>query len=279
MSATPAPIRVYDSADRVTPIVGQLRIVWEHRQLLRLLPVRDVALKYKRSVLGVWWTLLTPVFTMLCMWLVFSKLFRFSTPGQPYSVYLLSGVVVISFFQLAVAAVGASTVVNSEVLTKVYAPPQLFALAAAAAAGVTFIASLVPLAILQLILGVGIPWTIVLVPLPTIALLGLIAGCGLIVAAAAVRYYDALDLTRIGLTVAGYLSPVFYPTSILSARALTILKFNPLFHFLVVFRSILLGQPPAPWTSWVIVAATGIGGFIGGSWVFQKSWRRAATML
>jgi ABC-type polysaccharide/polyol phosphate export permease len=273
------PLPVYDSAERTRPVIGQMQTIWRHRRLLRLLITRDVSVKYKRSLLGVWWTLLTPVLTMLCMWLVFSRLFRFATPGIPYTVYLLSGVVVVSFFQQAVAAVGASTVANADVLTKVYAPPELFSLAAAAAAGVTFVASLLPLAVLEIITGVGVPWTMVLVPLLAVALLALVSGCGLLVASIAVRYYDALDLTRIVLLLAGYLSPVFYPTSILSERVHTLLKLNPLYHFLLVGRALIVHRSSAPIVSYVVVGLSGMVAFVLGSWAFERSWRRQATML
>ena len=82
------------------------------------------------------------------------------------------------------------------------------------AALVNFVISLVPLLAIQLIVGVGIPWTVLLVPIPAFFLLMLVAGLGLLIASAAVYFYDVLDLTAVLTQLVGYLTPTFYPISI-----------------------------------------------------------------
>jgi ABC-type polysaccharide/polyol phosphate export permease len=128
---------VYDSDARQPPIIAEARHLHEFRGLLKLLVVRDITVRYKRSVLGLWWTLLNPLLTSAIMYLVFSQIFRFAVPGDvPFVVYLLSGVLLINFFALALNAVGVSLVSSAGIITKVYVPGEVFAVSAALAAGV-----------------------------------------------------------------------------------------------------------------------------------------------
>lgn len=270
---------LYDSSARRIPVAGQLRELWRYRGLLRLLVVRDVTLRYKRSWLGIWWTLLSPLLTIAIMWIVFSHLFASSQLGVPYIVYLLSGVVVVSLFQQAVEQVGTSIVASSDLLSSVYAPPEVFALSAAAATIVTFAASTGMLLVVQLVLGVGIPSTALLIPGLALALLGFALGVGLVVAALSVRFYDTIDLTRVALYALALLTPTFYPITIVSGRLRTLLMLNPLYHYAVVFRSLAYQGTAAPMESYAVVAVTSVGGLLVGTWFLGVSWRRLAVML
>jgi ABC-2 type transport system permease protein len=262
-------------------VVGEFRNLWEYRALFRLLVVRDVLLKYKRSVLGVWWTLLNPLLTMTVLWLVFSRLFRFAigTTGVPYVIYLLAGVVMMTFFTQAVLAVTGSMVNNADVLARVHVPAEVFSLAAATAAAVNFVLSLFPLLIFQLALGVGIPWTVLLLPVPVLALLGLAAGLGLMVASLAVRFADTLSLTEIVLQLFTYMTPVFYPISIVPGDFRLVIDLNPLTHYLHMFRALVYEGHVVPFWEAGVVTGTSLAALALGAWVFARSWRGAAVML
>src|SRR3972149_11023631 len=103
---------------------------------------------------------------------------------------------------------------NAGVLSKVYVPAEVFAFSSGVAAAAHFAISLMPLFAIQLVTGVGVPWTALLIPLPLIMLLAFPIGVGLLVAAAAVYFYDVLDLTTVFLQLVSYLVPTFYPLSI-----------------------------------------------------------------
>lgn len=280
-AAAAASRRTYDSDARPLAVVGELRNLWEFRALFRLLVVRDVLLKYKRSVLGVWWTLLNPLLTMTVLWLVFSRLFRFAigTTGVPYVIYLLSGVVVISFFSQAVVAVAGSMIANADVLGRVYVPAEVFSLAAATAAAVNFLLSLIPLFIFQLALGVGIPWTALLLPVPIVALLAMAAGLGLMLASLAVRFGDTLSLTEILLQLLTYLTPVFYPLSVVPGGFKLFIQFNPLYHHLAMFRGLAYGGYVGSAGELGIVVGSSAAVLALGAWIFARGWRSAAVML
>ena len=271
---------VYDSDQPRRPIATELTNLWAYRGLLKLLVTRDLTVRYKRSTLGVWWTLLNPLLTMTVLWIVFSQFFRFDIPGDvPYIAYLLSGILLITFFSQGVIATGSSIVNSATVLSKVYVPAEVFAVAAAVAALVNFVISLIPLLAIQLIVGVGIPWTVLLVPIPAFFLLLLVAGLGLLVASAAVYFYDVLDLTAVLTQLVGYLTPTFYPISIIPERFLPLIYANPLYSYLTIFRGFIYEGAFAPTWTFVMMIGSSVVILLIGVWVFTKSWKNLVVVL
>jgi ABC-type polysaccharide/polyol phosphate export permease len=168
---------------------------------------------------------------------------------------------------------------SSSILSKVYVPPEVFAVSASLAAMVNFGISLVLLMIIQLITGVGIPWTILLVILPAVCMLMLVAGLGLLIASAAVFFFDVLDFTAVLIQILGYMTPTFYPISIVPERFLPVIQANPVYSYLVVFRSFVYeGMMPPLWTVLVMVG-TSFGVLLVGVWVFSRSWKRLVVLL
>lgn len=270
---------VYDSDQARTPLVTEVRNLWAFRGLLKLLVVRDLTVRYKRSALGVWWTLLNPLLTMAVLWVVFSQLFRFETPGVPFTVYLLSGMLIVTFFGQGVAATGAAMVNNANVLSKVYVPAEVFAVSSGVAAAVNFVISLIPLFAIQLITGTGVPWSALLIPIPLVALTAFTLGVGLIIAAAAIYFYDVLDLTNVFIQLVSYLVPTFYPISIVPERFVPLVKINPLYSFLQVFRGFAYEGGFAPGWNFVYMVASAVVVLALGLWVFSRSWKNLVVLL
>ena len=271
---------VYDSDQPRRPIATELTNLWAYRGLLKLLVTRDLTVRYKRSTLGVWWTLLNPLLTMTVLWIVFSQFFRFDVPGDvPYIVYLLSGILLITFFSQGVIATGSSIVNSASVLSKVYVPAEVFSMAASVAALVNFGISLIPLLAIQLITGVGIPWTVLLVPIPAFFMLLMVAGLGLMVASAAVYFYDVLDLTAVLTQLIGYLTPTFYPISIVPEKFLPLIYANPLYSYLTIFRGFIYEGVFAPTWTFVMMIASSVIILLVGVWVFTKSWKNLVVVL
>lgn len=269
----------YDSSARRRPLISEAVSLWRHRDLLRLLITRDVIVRYKRSVLGVAWTLLMPLMTMAVMWVVFSAIFRFEIPGVPFTVYLLSGIVLISFFSQGVMAAGSSIVNNSPILANVYVPPEIFAFSATGAAAVNLFISLIPLFAIQLFTGVGIPWTVVLVPIPALALLAFATGVGLLVASAAVFFYDVLNLTEVLLQLVSYLTPTFYPINIIPEPLIYVIYANPLYSYLEVFRGFVYQGEFAPTWHFVYMITSALIILPLGVWTFSRQWKRLVVLI
>jgi ABC-type polysaccharide/polyol phosphate export permease len=269
----------YDSDISRTPLVSEFRNLWDYRGLIWLLTRRDLTVRYKRSTLGLWWTLLNPLLTTFILWMVFGQFFRFEIPGTPYVVYLLSGILLITYFAQAVQASGAAIVNNAGILTKVFVPAEVFSFSTVASATVNFLISLLPMAIIQLITGVGIPWTVILVPIPIMAMFALTAGIGLLVAAAAVFFYDVLDLTAVMIQLVSYMTPTFYPISIVPEWALPIIYLNPLFSYLEVFRGFMYQGTFAPAWNFAYMIVSAIVSLLIGVYVFSRSWRNLIAVL
>lgn len=269
----------YDSDLTRKPIVSELQSLWNYRDLIGLLVKRDLTVRYKRSTLGMWWTLLNPLLTTLILWVIFGQFFRFETPGVPYVVYLLSGILLISFFNQAVIAAGSAIINNSGVLTKLYVPAEVFSFSATGAAAINFLISLAPLLVIQMINGVKLSWTLALVPIPILCLLALATGVGLLVASAAVFFYDVLDLTGVALQLLSYLTPTFYPISIVPDWAIPIIHANPLFSYLEIFRGFMYLGEFAPSWNFIYMFASALFVLIIGIWVFSRSWRNLIAVL
>lgn len=270
----------YDSDSARRPLASEVSNLWAHRGLLKLIVTRDLTVRYKRSSLGIWWTLLNPLLTTGVMWIVFGNFFRFQMDSDiPYVVYLLSGILLITYFTQAVMASGSAIVNSAGILTKVYVPPEVFSVSAAIAAAINFLISLVILLAIQLILGVGIPWTVIFVPIPVIAMLALTAGLGLLIAAAAVHFFDVLDLTGVIIQLVGYLTPTFYPLSIVPESFRFLIFINPLYSYLTVFREVVYGNAGAEWWMFVYMLTSAIVVLVLGVYIFSRSWRRLVVLL
>ena len=269
----------YDSDLARRPVLSELQNLWTYRDLIQLLVRRDLTVRYKRSTLGMWWTLLNPLLTSLILWIIFGQFFRFETPGAPYVVYLLSGILMITFFNQAVMAAGSAIINNSGVLTKLYVPAEIFSFSATGAAAINFMISLIPLLIVQLINGIEPSWTLLLVPVPILCLLALATGVGLMVASAAVFFYDVLDLTGVALQLFSYLTPTFYPISIVPDWAIPIIHVNPLFSYLEVFRGFMYLGEFAPAWNFIYMICSAFAALTLGIWIFSKSWRNLIAVL
>ena len=270
----------YDSDHTRRPLVSEFRNLWDNRGLIRLIVGRDLTVRYKRSALGIWWTLLNPLLTTGVMWIVFGNFFRFEIPGDtPYIVYLLSGILFISFFSQAVISAGSAIVASAGVLAKVYVPPEVFSFSAVFAAAVNFVISLAILLVVQLVTGVGIPWTILLVPIPVLAMIALTAGIGLLVAAAAVHYFDVIDLTGVLIQLISYLTPTFYPITIVPDGFRWMININPLWSYLSVFRGFVYEGAFAPAWMFGYMLLSALVTLLVGVLVFSRSWKSLVVLL
>jgi ABC-type polysaccharide/polyol phosphate export permease len=271
---------VYDSDAPRRPLIDEFSNFWQQRALIRLLVTSDLTVRYKRSILGVWWTLLGPFLTTLVMWMVFSQIFRRSGQDVPFIVYLLSGVLLIStFFSQGVLATGASLVSSGGILSKMRVPGEIFAATAAVAAAVNFLIGLIPLAFVMAFTRTPFKWTWVLIPIPTFFMLLLVIGLGMLVAAAAVHWYDVLEFVRIIIMLSVWLVPTFYPLDIIPEWALPIVKANPLYSYLVVFRFYVYGGGLIePW-HYAMMVGSALALLVLGVWVFSRSWRNLVVKL
>lgn len=275
------PTVYYDSDLRRRPLVTEFQNFWRYRGLIRLLVTRDLTVRYKRSVLGVWWTILNPMLTIAVLWVVFSNFFgRGGVLEEPYVVYLTAGILIATYFSQGVIAAGSAIVNSRNILIKMYIPPEIFSLATAVAAATHFVLSLIPLFILILLLGPGIPWTVILVPIPLVLMLMFITGVGLLITSAAVYFRDVLDISRVVTQLLNYLIPTFWTFDLVEGtKAEFVVLVNPVYSYLVNFRWwVYGGETPPTWTLFMMVGSAVVA-LIAGVYVFSRNWRRVVVRL
>ena len=248
--------------------------------LIRLLVNRELTLRYKRSVIGIGWTLLNPMLTSFVLWVVFSFAFGGRlVEGQQFAPYLMAGILLHTFFNQGTWLASESISTNSEILTKIYVPPQIFTISAALSAFVNFLISLLPLAIVVLVSGQSLSLTLPLVAIVGICMTLLVAGFGLILSTLFVRFEDARNIVSVLLMIALYITPVFYPISILSKQMQTLVNLNPLTSYLEVFRWAFSNNASPTLANWGYMILTSILSITLGALIFKRAWPRTVAML
>ena len=252
----------------------------KYAQLIRLLVARELTLRYKRSVIGIGWTLLNPMLTSFVLWVVFSFVFASRLPGtQQYAPYLMAGILLMTFFNQGVTISAETIANNGPVLTKIYVPPQVFPISTALAGLVNFFIGMIPLTLVCLISGQSVAWTMPLVLVVGVCLALLTAGIGLSLSILYIRFDDARNIVNVFLMIFMYLTPVFYPISILSEKLQAVVSYNPLTSYLDVFRWAFSNNATATLFDWCYMLSTSFISIAIGTFVFKKYWPRTVAML
>lgn len=271
---------IYDSQARGKVFADTFKAFWDYRELILLLVKRDIAVRYKRSLLGLLWTLLNPLLTSLVLWFVFINIFSAKLPdGTQFAPYLLAGVLLITFFIQGFNQAADSIALGSGILMKIYVPPQVFAFAGAVSNAVNFCFGLFALAFISLITGDGISLFFPATILVIFSMLMYVTGLGLLVSIAYVRYDDTRSIFAILNSFMMYLSPIFYPKEILSETMLAVVNANPLTSFLDVFRYVFSNTGSASWADWAYMGGFSAFILIVGIRSFAKAWPRTVVMM
>lgn len=220
-----------------------MRDILRYRDLVSTLVARDLKVRYRRSAIGFLWTMLQPLAMMLVFYLVFSSIFRFDIDNYP--VYALAGILFWNFFSQSITASMNSLKGNASLLSKLPVPKMVFPLATVLAGVVNLLLALVPLLGLLLFTGHPIRPAILFVPVSILLAALFTFGAGLLLSPLAAFFSDVIELVGVFLTLFMYLTPVFYPMSIVPDRFLWAVRFNPLRSVLEVFRDpIYYGKIP-----------------------------------
>ena len=239
--------------------------------LLKQLVSRDFKVKYKRSVLGIVWSLLYPILTMAVMAIVFSNVFKFSTPGVSYLAYLLSGLIMFNYFSEASNLSMSSVVGNFGLINKIYIPKYIFPLSKCLFVGINFLLTLIPLYIVLFATGTGVNIFHLFLPYAYICLFMFTLGMGFILSAISVFLRDIFYIYGIVIMIWTYLTPIMYDITMISSNLQIILKLNPLYHYINFVREIMLyGRIPQPFT-WLTCLISSVLVLIIGVIVFKKT--------
>lgn len=240
--------------------------------LLQQLVSRDFKVKYKRSVLGVLWSLLYPILTMAVMALVFTNVFKFTTPGVNYLAYLMSGLVIFNYFSEASNLAMSSVVANFSLINKVYMPKYIFPLSKCVFVGINLLLSQIPLYIILLATGTGINLYHLLLPYAYLCLFLFTLGFGLILATVAVFLRDMFYIYGVVISLWTYMTPIMYDIAIIdNPYLLFIFKCNPMYWFVYFTRKIMLYHTMPEVNVWIYCIVFGLGTLIVGIFTFKKN--------
>jgi lipopolysaccharide transport system permease protein len=253
------------------------RELWESREILFFLVLRDVKVRYKQTVLGVLWAALQPLLTMVIFTIIFGRFAKIPSEGLPYAVFVFAGLLPWTFFSNAVSQASQSLVNQQALLTKIYLP-RLFVPGAAIGGGLIDLGiSGVVFLCIMLFYGVMPGWGFLAVP-PLVVLTAAAAlGAGLSLAALTVTYRDFRYVVPFMIQSWMYVSPVIYPVSVVPAKWQWLLALNPMAGIIDAFRSALLGLP---WnfTTLAVSTASAVVFLTYGLFYFRKAERRFADI-
>lgn len=240
-----------------------------YHYLMKQLVSRDFKTKYKRSTLGVLWSFLNPLLTMLVQYIVFSTLFK--SDIQNFALYLLTGIVCFNFFSEATSMSLMSIISNASLITKVYVPKYIYPLTRVMSSTINFLFALIPLLVVMIFTGEPFRPAILLLPFGILCLFCIALGIGMLLSSAMVFFRDTQFLWGVVSMLWMYATPIFYPESIIPAKFMLIYKMNPLYHVIRFIRIILIdGISPEP-KAYLLMILISIIPLAIGVFVFKKT--------
>lgn len=265
-NTTPGTEPVYDSAHRPPPLVEEVMSLMRYKELVVQFVSRSIKTRYKRSVLGVAWTMLNPLLTMIVLTVVFSQVFRFEVENYP--VYVLSGLVAWNFFANSTSTAMGEIVGSSTLLNRIYIPKMVFPVSAVGTGLVNLLLALIPMALISALLGVRFTAALLVLPL-SVLLLGMFAlGVGMLLATAGVYFADTHPIYEVVLTLWLYLTPIIYPIEIVPRQFLFLIKINPLYPLIEIFRAPWFEGVVPAWTFWAAAAGFALLSLVLGGVVY-----------
>lgn len=238
------------------------------KPLLSELVSRDIKIKYRRSVLGVLWTLFNPLCMMIILSIVFSNIFKFDIENFP--LYVLSGQVIFNFFNDATSSSMTAILFNAPLIKKVYVPKYLFVMARIVSSFINLMASFCALLLVMIATRAELHWEMVLSIFPLTMVVFFSLGIGLVLAALTVRFRDIMHLYAVFTTALMYLTPVIYPMSMLPDMIKKVVMLNPLTNYLLMFRDVMFYSTLPSFTSIIVGFVEMILALVIGLWVFYK---------
>ncbi len=256
-----------------------LKTVHKYRFLISQLVERDFKVKYKRSVLGVFWSFLNPLLMMIVQYVVFSKLLNLRGNIEHYAIYLLTGIVIWNGFNDCTTQSMRSITGNTALITKVYVPKYIYPVTKVLSSFINVILSMIPLLLVSLIYGLFssphlyLNETLCLLPFGLLFLLVFCIGMGFLFSTLMVFFRDVEFLWTVISAIWMYATPIIYSLDMFTVAAwlVKLMQFNPIYHFISFFRTVILNGTPVPLREYLFCAAFSVLVFLIGYYVFRKN--------
>ncbi len=236
--------------------------------LLKELVVRDIKVRYRHSALGLIWTVLNPLLMMAVITVVFSTLFKQNIEHFP--IYYLSASLLFSFNSESTTTAMHSMISNASLIKKVYIPKYLFPLANVLSGMVNMGFSMIAMFIVMIVTKAPFHTTLLLIPIPIFYTFLFATGLGIMLAALTVFFRDIAHFYGVFILAWTYLTPIFYPVSILPPALMKIMQFNPMYHYVSFMRDLVLYGTFPSMKENLICLAMGLAMLVIGLFVFYK---------
>lgn len=242
--------------------------LYKYKNLINELVNRDIKKKYRRSILGILWSMLNPLLMMLITAMVFSNLFRFEIKN--FALYLLTGQIIFTFYAEATNFAMGSILENGHLIKKVYVPKYLFPLSRVTSSAVNLLFTLPAMLAIILVTGQTISFKILFCIIPLVLLFIFCLGMGLFLSALAVYFRDMFHLYGVALTALNYATPIFYPENIIPVQYQWIVHCNPIYYYLKMFREVVYSNQIPDINLIIICFFISIIALIIGGYFFNK---------
>ncbi len=269
---------------RIQPSKGWVSLklyeLWDYRELLFFLTWRDIAVRYKQTVMGASWAIIQPVSTMIVFSIFFGKLAKMQSDGLPYALFSYAALVPWSYFAGSLQGASNSLVGNANLLGKVYFPRLIMPIAQAFSEGVDFLLAFAVLIVLMILYQRLPTINIVFLPFFLILAISTALGVGFWLAALNVQFRDVRYVVPFLMQFWLFATPIAYSSSLIENPVLhTLYGINPMVGVVEGFRWALLGldTPPGPiiWVSALVSALL----FISGAFYFKRMERSFADVV
>lgn len=248
----------------------------DYRELIRILTISDLKIKYQSSALGFAWSLINPLLTMLVLYFVFRNVFA---AGNDFGPYLLIGIVTWRFMQNGTSSSIRAIVDRSNLVTKIYIPRQVLVLSTILSCFISSSLEFLVLFVLLVTFGVSFSFNLLLFPFVFLVYFIIAYGVSLALASLYVYYRDLIQIWEVLLQLGFFLSPVVYPITTVPEKYLGFYMLNPVTAIMQINREILLYSQPASADSLLSVTITAIIILWTGSTIFRRLERRFAEEL
>ena len=251
--------------------------ITEYRDLIWILTISDLKIKYQSSVLGFLWSLLNPLLLMLILYVVFSSIYRITE--ENFAIYLLVGIITWRFFANGTSAAAPNIVNKASLVTKVYIPRQILVFSSVLSSLISSLLEFGVLFVFVAIFSPHITFNVFLFPAIQALFFIIVFGVSLVLSGLYVYYRDLTQIWEVIIQLGFFLSPIVYPISILPENILPYYLLNPITVIIQAYRDIFLGGvfPPL----WEMAYLFGVSVFllVIGGLIFNRLERRFAEEI
>ena len=271
---------VRDRRGETTALGNLIQIVAKYEFLIEQLVSRDFKIKYKRSVLGVFWSFLNPLLMMTVQYVVFSNLFDVKDPSiRHYAIYLLCGIVIFNGFNDCCNQSMRAITGNASLITKVYVPKVIYPVTKVLSSSINIVLSMIPLLLVTFIYGLFrglyLSWSVLLIPVALMLLISFAVGMGMLLSSLMVFFHDIEFLWGVISMMWMYATPIIYSVGLLERHGAewlaALMQFNPMYHYVTFMRTIIIDGCSPAISEYLICLLFSAGMLAIGGAVFHKT--------